>query len=154
MRAALMTTMHDYLGYRYTSGQVCHGYCGCTRCMDDTTSVLWDLEYWPNHDTPHCLDQMHIMKNVLASLLGTLMNTPEKTKDGPKVRKDLEDLKIRKDLHRKKLMEETETEMETEEGGKGQKSQQEGGELLPPFLLHLMCEGDRSNHQVPYGNQS
>ena len=38
MRAALMTTVHDYLGYGYTSGQVCHGYCGCTRFMDDTMS--------------------------------------------------------------------------------------------------------------------
>ena len=34
MRAALLTTVHDYLGYGYTSGQVCHGYFGCTRCMD------------------------------------------------------------------------------------------------------------------------
>ena len=84
-----------------------------------TRSVFWDLEYWPNHDTPHCLDQMHITKNVLESLLGTLMNMPEKTKDGPKARKDLEDLKIRKDLHRKKLMEETKTE--TEEGERGKK---------------------------------
>ena len=31
--------VHDYLGYGYLSGQVCHGYCGCTRCMDDTTSL-------------------------------------------------------------------------------------------------------------------
>ena len=84
-----------------------------------TRYVFWDLEYWPNHDTPHCLDPMHITKNVLEILLGTLMNMPEKTKDGPKARKDLEDLKIRKDLHRKKLMEETETE--TEEGERGRK---------------------------------
>ena len=62
---------------------------------------------------------MHITKNVLESLLGRLMNMPEKTKDGPKERKDLEDLKIRKDLHRKKLMEETKTE--TEEGKRGRK---------------------------------
>jgi hypothetical protein len=80
------------------------------------------------------------------------MNMPKKTKDGPKARKDLEDLKIRKDLHRKGSMEETETE--TEEGGKGQKSQQAGGELLPSLLLHLKFEGDRSIHQLPYENQS
>ena len=24
---------------------------------------------------------------------------------------------------------------------------------MPPFLLYLKCEGDRSIHQVPYGNQ-
>ena len=28
MRAALITTVWDYLGYGYLSGQVCHGYCG------------------------------------------------------------------------------------------------------------------------------
>ena len=38
MRVALMTTVHDYLDYGYNSGQVFHRYCGCTRCMDDTTS--------------------------------------------------------------------------------------------------------------------
>ena len=37
MRAALITTVQDYLGYGYVAGQVCHGYCRCTRCMDDTT---------------------------------------------------------------------------------------------------------------------
>ena len=62
---------------------------------------------------------MHITKSVFESLLGTLMNMPEKTKDGTKARKDLEDLKIRKDLHRKKSMEEK--EMETEEGERGRK---------------------------------
>ena len=95
-------------------------------------SVFWDLEYWPNHDTPHCLDQMHITKNVLESLLGTLMNMPEKTKDWPKARKDFEDLKIRKDLHRKKLMEETETE--TEEGERGRKVNKKEGNYPPPLL--------------------
>ena len=30
--------VHDYLGYRFVIGQVFHGYCGCTRCMDDMTS--------------------------------------------------------------------------------------------------------------------
>lgn len=84
-----------------------------------TRSVFWDLEYWPNHDTPHCLDQMHITKNILESLLGTLMNMPEKTKDGPKAWKDLEDLKTRKDLHRKNSTEERETE--SKEGERGTK---------------------------------
>ena len=39
MRAALITTTQDYLSYGYLSGQVCHEYCRCTRCMDDTTSM-------------------------------------------------------------------------------------------------------------------
>jgi hypothetical protein len=37
MRAALVTTVHDYLGCGYVSRQVVHGYCACIRCMDDTT---------------------------------------------------------------------------------------------------------------------
>ena len=83
-------------------------------CFWKTRSIFRDLEYWPNHDMPHCLDQMHITKNVLESLLGTVMNMPEKTKDGPKARKDLQDLKIREDLHMppRKMSDETETETE------------------------------------------
>ena len=50
-------------------------------------SVFWELEYWHKLDTPHCLDQMHIHKNVLESLLATLMNMPDKTKDGPRQEK-------------------------------------------------------------------
>ena len=42
---------------------------------------------------------MHIKKNVCESLLGTLLNMPEKTKDGPKARQDLIHLKIREDIH-------------------------------------------------------
>ena len=37
MRAALLTTVHDYLSYGYVAGQVVHGFSGCVRCMDDTT---------------------------------------------------------------------------------------------------------------------
>ena len=47
------------------------------------------------------------------------MNMPERTKDGPKARKDLEFLKIGKDLQMpgKRSLEETETETETEDRG-------------------------------------
>ena len=38
MRAALITIVQDYLGYGYVASQVCHGYSGCMRCMDDTAS--------------------------------------------------------------------------------------------------------------------
>ena len=74
--------------------------------------VFWDLEYWPKLDTPHSLDQMHITKNILESFLGTLMNMPERTKDGPKARKDLEFLKIGKDLQMPGKRSSEETEME------------------------------------------
>ena len=56
-----------------------------------TRSVFWDLEYCHKLDTPHCLDQMHICKNILESLLATLMNMPDKTKDELKARKDWQD---------------------------------------------------------------
>jgi hypothetical protein len=69
---------------------------------------------------------MHICKNVLESLLATLMNMPDKTKDGPKARKDLQDLKIREYLHMppRKKSDETETEIEAREK-KGKKVKEE-----------------------------
>ena len=88
--------------------------------------MFWDLEYWHKLDTPHCLDQMHICKNVLESLLAALMNMPDKTKDRPKARKDLQDLKIREDLHMppRKMSDKTETETEAREK-KGKKIKKE-----------------------------
>ncbi|KAK1645358.1 hypothetical protein QYE76_063163 [Lolium multiflorum] len=190
LRAALITTVQDYLGYGYISCQVCHGHKACVRCMEETMflqlgkdpgssktvymghrrwlqktdpwrkrgdlfdgtneprgpprkksgeeidtllkgwkecpapgkirqkpgekkkkkettpligvwkrrSVFWDLPYWKILDTPHCLDVMHITKNVCESLLGTLLNMPDWTKDGPKARHDLKVLGIREEL--------------------------------------------------------
>jgi hypothetical protein len=63
-----------------------------------TRSVFWNLPYEdPPH--PHSLDVMHITKNMCESLLGTLLNMPNRTKDGPKARHDLEFIRIRDDLH-------------------------------------------------------
>ena len=36
MRAALITMVHNYLGYGYVMGQVCHSLFACVRCMDNT----------------------------------------------------------------------------------------------------------------------
>ena len=41
---------------------------------------------------------MHITKNVCESLLGTLLNMPERIKDGPKARNDLIHMGIREEL--------------------------------------------------------
>ena len=41
---------------------------------------------------------MHITKNVTESLLGTLLNMSERTKDGPKARNDLKLLGIKMEL--------------------------------------------------------
>ena len=79
------------------------------------------MSYWKILDTPYILDQMHITKNVLERLLGTLLNMPEKTKDGPKARTDLKILVIREDLHGSPP-EETETEMYMDMGKKTKKN--------------------------------
>ena len=42
---------------------------------------------------------MHITKDVCESLLGTLLNMPERTKDGPKARSDLIHMNISEELH-------------------------------------------------------
>jgi hypothetical protein len=62
-------------------------------------SVFWDLPYWKILGMSHCLDVMHITMNVCESLLGTLFNMPDRTKDGLKARNDLMALNIRKELH-------------------------------------------------------
>ena len=64
-----------------------------------TVSPFWGLPYWRILRVPHSLDVMHIIKNVCESLLATLLNMPDKTKDGPKARSDLKHMGIRKDLH-------------------------------------------------------
>ena len=46
----------------------------------------------------HCLDVMHIEKNVCESLLGLLLNIPGKTKDGINARKDMAEMGIRDEL--------------------------------------------------------
>jgi hypothetical protein len=62
-----------------------------------TSSVFWDLQYWKILHTPHSLDVMHITKNVCEGLLGTILNMPKRTKDGPKARSDLKNMGIRED---------------------------------------------------------
>src|ERR1700731_1551921 len=41
---------------------------------------------------------MHVEKNVCDSLIGLLLNIPDKTKDGPKARLDMERMGIRPEL--------------------------------------------------------
>jgi hypothetical protein len=188
MRAALITTVQDYLGYGYIACHVCHGHGACVKCMENTTfkqlqkdpgssktvypghrrwltnmkdpwrkarelfdgkdeirgpppkrsgedirellnawegcpapgkkrgkapepylgiwkgkSPFVDLPYYHVLAAPHSLDLMHITKNVCESLLGTLFNMPDRTKDGPKARHDLKHMNIRGDLHPRRL---------------------------------------------------
>ncbi|XP_074352503.1 uncharacterized protein LOC141691636 [Apium graveolens] len=46
----------------------------------------------------HCLDFMHIEKNVCESIVGTLLNIPGKTKDGIKARLDIQEMGVRVEL--------------------------------------------------------
>lgn len=61
-------------------------------------SIFFELEYWKYFHVRHCLDVMHIEKNVCANLIGTLLDIPGKTKDGLKTHLDLVELNIRAEL--------------------------------------------------------
>ena len=62
-------------------------------------SIFFDLPYRSDHHVRHCIDVMHVEKNVCDSLIGTLLNIKGKTKDGLKCRQDLVDMGIRQVLH-------------------------------------------------------
>ncbi|KAL1299879.1 hypothetical protein AAHE18_18G139200 [Arachis hypogaea] len=61
-------------------------------------SVFWELPYWKDNLVRHCLDVMHIEKNVLDNIMNTVMDT-DRTKDNEKARLDLAELCKRPDLH-------------------------------------------------------
>jgi len=61
-------------------------------------SIFFYLPYWCKLDVKHCLDVMHIQKNVCDSLIGTLLNIKGKTKDGVNARLDLIKMNIREEL--------------------------------------------------------
>ena len=62
-------------------------------------SIFFDLPCWFDLDVRHCIDVMHVEKNVCDSLIGTLLNIKGKTKDGLKCRQDLVDMGKRHQLH-------------------------------------------------------
>ncbi|WVZ17517.1 hypothetical protein V8G54_010499 [Vigna mungo] len=62
-------------------------------------SIFFNLPYWSILDVRHCIDVMHVEKNVCDSVIETLLNVKGKTKDGIKARQDLADMGIRTKLH-------------------------------------------------------
>ena len=82
---------------------------------------------------PHSLDVMHITKNVCESLLGTLLNMPERTKDGPKARADLKSMGIRQELHAND--DDDEAKQDTESRHKGKKARRPEMTSLPRASL-------------------
>ncbi|KAL0536960.1 hypothetical protein IC582_025923 [Cucumis melo] len=61
-------------------------------------SSFFEFSYWKDLHVRHCLDVMHIKKNVCMNILGTLLDIPGKSKDGLNARRDLVDLKLRPEL--------------------------------------------------------
>ncbi|KAL4565709.1 hypothetical protein LXL04_029812 [Taraxacum kok-saghyz] len=60
------------------------------------------LRYWRHNSIQHCIDFMQIEKNVAESIIGTLLDVPNKTKDGHKARLDLVHFNLKPELHPKK----------------------------------------------------
>jgi hypothetical protein len=61
-------------------------------------SIFYELPYWQSLYVRHSLDVMHIEKNICDSLIGTLLNIPNKTKDGLNSRLDMMEMGIRPEL--------------------------------------------------------
>ena len=61
-------------------------------------SIFFDLPYWSRLKVKHCIDLMHVKKNVCYSLISTLLNINGKTKDGINARLDLIEMNIRDEL--------------------------------------------------------
>nr|GEY02691.1 hypothetical protein [Tanacetum cinerariifolium] len=60
------------------------------------------LRYWRHNSVPHCIDFMHVEKNVCESLVKTLLYVPGKTKDGMNARLDMAELGIKPELFARK----------------------------------------------------
>ena len=52
-------------------------------------SVFWKLPYWEILRVHHCINVMHVEKNVCESILGTLLKIKGKIKDGDGSRLDM-----------------------------------------------------------------
>ncbi|KAL4591898.1 hypothetical protein LXL04_004873 [Taraxacum kok-saghyz] len=61
-------------------------------------SIFWELPYWKTLDVRHCLDVMHIEKNVCESLIRLLLNNPKRPKDELHARDDMVAMGIRPEL--------------------------------------------------------
>jgi len=68
-------------------------------CIWKKRSIFFDLPYWSDLDIRHCIDVMHVEKNMCDSVIGTLLNIQGKTKDGLNTRQYLTELGIRSQLH-------------------------------------------------------
>ena len=67
-------------------------------CLEEE-KYFFQLAYWEDHKLRHNLDVMHIEKNVMDNILGTVLNLKHWTKDNYKACLDLADIGIRSELH-------------------------------------------------------
>ena len=66
-------------------------------------NIFFTLLYWEHHILHQNLDVMHIEKNVVDNIIGTLLNLDRKTKDNLQVRQELKDIDIRSERHLEKV---------------------------------------------------
>jgi hypothetical protein len=57
------------------------------------------LPYWKDNLLQHKLDMIHIEKNVIDNILGTILNIKGKTKDNLQAHKNLCEMGLRHTLH-------------------------------------------------------
>ena len=62
-------------------------------------SIFFELPYWSSNLLRHCLDVMHIEKNICEMLIATMLNVKGKTKDDLRSRRDLMDWGVKRSLH-------------------------------------------------------
>ena len=60
---------------------------------------MFDLPYWSDLDVRHCIDVIHVEKNMCDSVIGTLLNIQGKTNDGLNTHQDLVKMSIHEQLH-------------------------------------------------------
>ncbi|KAF7133467.1 hypothetical protein RHSIM_Rhsim09G0074400 [Rhododendron simsii] len=113
LHAAVLWTINDFPAYAMLSGWSTKGKLACPVCNKDTCSLTLkngQKQCYMGHrrflDHNHVWrrskkfdDVMHIEKNIMEILQGTLLNIEGKTKDSVKARLDLELMGIRQELH-------------------------------------------------------
>jgi hypothetical protein len=62
-------------------------------------SIFFRLLYWKDNLLRHNLDVMHVEKNVMDNILGTMLDIKGKTKDNAQACQDLQEIGLRPNLH-------------------------------------------------------
>jgi hypothetical protein len=69
------------------------------KCNLKEEKYFFRLSYWKDNLLWHNLDVMHIEKNVMGNILGSILDIPGKTKDDLAARTDLMEMGLRHKLH-------------------------------------------------------